>query len=176
MHRSSRGRRPRQGPKPAEIIVFDLVRVNTVALAEQTDTTAESNTDPVQAPSASLEDFRTDAYAASNNSPAGKRTGQTKRTWRERSRAVRVYVLARAKGVCEACDEDAPFLRQHDGSPYLEPHHTTRLADEGLDHPSTVAAICPTCHRRIHFGIDGDSWNQQLQKRLAEKEPRDSGV
>lgn len=157
---------------PRKIIVFDLVRVNTGALAEQTDSSAEPNTDSGQASPASLEDLRSAAYAASNNSPAEKRTGQTKRTWRERSRAVRLYVLARAKGICEACDEDAPFLRQHDGSPYLEPHHTTRLADEGLDHPSTVAAICPTCHRRIHFGIDGDAWNRRLQGRLAVKEPR----
>ena len=158
-----------------KIIVFDLVRVNTAAVAEPTDATAESNTGPVQAPAASLEDLRTTAYAACSNSPAEKRTGQTKRTWRERSRAVRAYVLARAKGTCEACDQEAPFLRQHDGSPYLEPYHTTRLADDGLDHPSTVAAICPTCHRRIHFGIDGDSWNQQLQKRLAEKERTSAG-
>ena len=57
-----------------------------------------------------------------------------------------------------------------DGTPYLEPHHTTRLADEGLDHPATVGAICPTCHRRIHSGADGAAWNERLLKRIAEKE------
>jgi 5-methylcytosine-specific restriction protein A len=56
-----------------------------------------------------------------------------------------------------------------DGTPYLETHHTTRLADEGLDHPQTVGAICPTCHRRIHSGIDGDAWNKQLKQRLLKK-------
>ncbi len=83
---------------------------------------------------------------------------------------MRDYVLARARGKCEACDQDAPFVKR-DGTPYLEPHHTTRLADEGPDHPAWVAAICPTCHRRIHSGQDGAEWNSRLEERLKQKEP-----
>lgn len=153
---------------PRKIIVFDLVRVHTAALTENIDDPADTNS--TAPPSSSLEQLCATAYTAFNNSPAGVRTSDAKRTWRERSRAVRNYVLARAKGICEACDQEAPF-RRRDGTPYLEPHHTTRLADEGLDHPRTVGAICPTCHRRIHSGIDGDAWNQRLKTRLAEKEP-----
>jgi hypothetical protein len=61
---------------------------------------------------------------------------------------VKAYVLRRANGCCEACGEEAPFVRK-DGTPYLEPHHTRRVADGGPDHPAWVAAICPTCHRQI---------------------------
>lgn len=43
----------------------------------------------------------------------------------------------------------APFQRK-DGTPYLEPHHIQRLADEGPDHPKWVGAVCPSCHREIH--------------------------
>jgi len=117
---------------------------------------------------APLSELRQKAYdAASTAVASGARI--SKQTWYARSEQVRQYVLARANGYCEACDEIAPFNRR-DGTPYLEPHHTTRLADEGLDHPATVGAICPTCHRRIHSGVDGASWNERLLKRIADKE------
>jgi hypothetical protein len=42
-------------------------------------------------------------------------------------------VLYRAVGVCQACRQPAPFARRSDGSPYLEVHHKTPLADGGSD-------------------------------------------
>lgn len=85
---------------------------------------------------------------------------------RDRSDAVRLYVLRRANGVCEGCGNGAPFARRSDGSPYLEPHHTHRLADGGPDHPSRVAALCPNCHRRIHSGDDGHELNRAIAERI----------
>jgi len=82
-----------------------------------------------------------------------------------RSEAIKLYVRKRANGFCEACKAPAPFLTKK-GEPYLEPHHTTRLADGGPDHPRYVAAICPTCHRRIHSGADGEEFNQGLRTYL----------
>lgn len=60
-------------------------------------------------------------------------------------------VLMRAAGVCESCHCTAPFTRRSDGSPYLEVHHRTRLADGGLDTVENAIAICPNCHRREHY-------------------------
>lgn len=89
----------------------------------------------------------------------------------KRSAQVKNYVLLRAEGKCEACGKPAPFLRK-DGTPYLEPHHINRLSDGGLDHPLYVGAICPDCHREIHYGVDGQEKNEALrafvQKREAE--------
>jgi 5-methylcytosine-specific restriction enzyme A len=150
-----------------EIIVFDLVPVNTAAASVKDEAAAVSESTPASLES--IEELRAAAYEAANTSTPPARNGEAKRTWYERSSKVRNYVLARAKGVCEACDRDAPF-RKRDGTPYLEPHHTTRLADEGLDHPGSVGAICPTCHRRIHSGSDGKEWNRQLQIRVKIKE------
>jgi len=82
-----------------------------------------------------------------------------------RSAAVSQYVRARAHGTCEGCGNPAPFLNRK-GEPYLEPHHTTRVSDGGPDHPAHVIALCPTCHRRIHSGEDGDSYNSELIDRL----------
>ena len=92
-------------------------------------------------------------------------TSQAKRTLYKRSRAVRQYVFMRANGHCESCKKPAPFARS-DGTPYLEPHHTTRVSDGGLDHPKHVGAICPTCHREIHYGANGSQLNVALMQHL----------
>ena len=93
-------------------------------------------------------------------------TSQAQRTLYRRSRAVRDYVLMRAQGSCESCKKPAPFARS-DGTPYLEPHHTTRVSDGGLDHPKHVGAICPSCHREIHYGAEGHRRNVALIQHLA---------
>jgi 5-methylcytosine-specific restriction protein A len=87
----------------------------------------------------------------------------------KKSKSVKDYVLVRADGTCESCDQNAPFQKPNN-RPYLEPHHTRRIADSGPDHPRWVGAICPNCHREIHFGIDGDLKNRRLIKRLGELE------
>jgi 5-methylcytosine-specific restriction protein A len=83
-----------------------------------------------------------------------------------RSEIVRRYALREADGVCQGCGEDAPFTGK-DGEPFLEVHHLYRRADGGADDPDNVVALCPNCHRRRHYGEDGDEFNQQL---IAEKE------
>jgi hypothetical protein len=94
---------------------------------------------------------------------------QQKIIYRARSRAIRLYVLRRANGRCEGCDSPAPF-RRIDGTPYLEPHHTTRLADDGPDHPAHVIAVCPNCHRRAHHSDDSAMFNRRLKRLLAKLE------
>ena len=69
----------------------------------------------------------------------------------ERNPDVVAEVLDRANGICELCNGKAPFLRR-DGSPYLEIHHTVRLADGGDDTVENAVAVCPNCHRWEHFG------------------------
>ncbi len=151
--------------KKRNLIVFNLVPVSTVA----TDGEGLSSQQVSQTSPLSLAELRRAAYMASKTGKVSSKTGSAKSSWYERSIKVRDYVLARARGVCEACNQKAPFKRK-DGSPYLEPHHTTRLADDGPDHPGWVGAICPTCHRRIHSGEDGSVWNKNLQRMLEKKE------
>ena len=61
-------------------------------------------------------------------------------------------VLNRAKGNCEQCGNRAPFIRSSDGTPYLEVHHRITLADGGEDTTDNAMAVCPNCHRKLHFG------------------------
>jgi hypothetical protein len=90
--------------------------------------------------------------------------------YRVRSKAIHLYVLNRANGHCEGCNAVAPF-RKADGRPYIEPHHTTRLADDGPDHPAKVIGLCPNCHRRAHHAEDANIFNRSLKRKLARLEP-----
>jgi 5-methylcytosine-specific restriction protein A len=143
-------------------IVFHLLSSASTAEIVETDDGGASK------PKHSLDDLRDRAYQAAKMG-AGGAGREAKTTYRERSKAVRDYVLARASGLCEACNQPAPFLRK-DGSPYLEPHHTRRLSDGGPDHPRWVGGICPNCHREIHYGKDGPDINKRLQTELERRE------
>ena len=142
---------------PRDAIIFRLV---PVACLEQLElASAES---PAEA--LTLQESRSRAIAASKvdglqDSKRGNRTVY------ERSRAVRDYVLLRAAGKCELCEQPAPF-RRSGGLPYLEPHHTTRVSDGGPDHPQFVAALCPACHREVHYGEHAQEKNIRLVERL----------
>jgi len=69
-----------------------------------------------------------------------------------RNADVVAEALYRANGICQCCESKAPFLRASDRSPYLEVHHRVRLADGGLDIVENALALCPNCHRKLHFG------------------------
>lgn len=89
--------------------------------------------------------------------------------YRVRSKAIHLYVLNRANGHCESCNAAAPF-RKPDGHAYIEPHHTTRLADDGPDHPAKVIGLCPNCHRRAHYAEDAKVFNRSLRRKLSRLE------
>lgn len=150
---------------PRQLIVFNLVPVTSQIFVDY----QQSSPSPVTSNKPSLDKLRTAAYDAATDRNATAKFTTAHQVWRERSAKVREYVLARAAGICEGCGETAPFLKK-DGSPYLEPHHTTRLADDGPDHPRWVAALCPNCHRRVHSGEDGEEFNKKVQDSLAQLE------
>jgi 5-methylcytosine-specific restriction protein A len=119
--------------------------------------------------SANLEELRQLAYHSAKSFLKPKRRMASYRT---RSLRIHTYVLHRADGYCDWCNTQAPF-RKPDGTAYLEPHHTKSLAvDNGPDHPATVIALCPACHRRAHHSEDAKKFNRSLIKRLSKIETR----
>ena len=70
----------------------------------------------------------------------------------QRNPDVVAEVLQRAGDQCERCKSKAPFLRRKDASPYLEVHHRIQLADGGEDSVENAEALCPNCHRELHYG------------------------
>ena len=69
----------------------------------------------------------------------------------KRSPYVVAEVLLRAKGKCQSCKRDAPFLKE-DGTPFLEVHHIEWLSKGGEDSVENAIALCPNCHRQAHYG------------------------
>jgi 5-methylcytosine-specific restriction protein A len=143
------------------MIVFRLVAVEDARVIEDAAGDADDADASIRL---TLADARRIALAAAAGGAAPTKESAA-RTLYVRSKAVRDYVLMRAAGMCESCHQPAPFIRKN-GTPYLEPHHTTRVSDGGPDHPRFVGAICPACHRELHFGVDGEAKNAALQERL----------
>lgn len=115
---------------------------------------------------ANIDELRKIALLSARPSATQK---ERKLIYRVRSKAIHLYVLSRANGYCEGCNAVAPF-RKADGRPYIEPHHTTRLADDGPDHPAKVIGLCPNCHRRAHSSQDAKVFNRSLERKLARLE------
>jgi len=70
----------------------------------------------------------------------------------KRNADVIAEVLLRTNGFCQKCGKEAPFKRASDETPYLEVHHIKRLADGGEDTVENAIAVCPNCHRQLHYG------------------------
>jgi len=159
----------KQGPDRTgtirDIIVFKLVPVDRLNETEIKTDSITVETKPI-----SLDEARQKALAAVKTDPQSSGTSSVRKLY-QRSTEVKAYVFMRAAGKCESCHADAPFLRK-DGTPYLEPHHINRLSDGGLDHPRYVGAICPACHREIHYGLNGSAKNEALREYVESLERR----
>jgi 5-methylcytosine-specific restriction protein A len=142
----------------------DAIVFNLVPLAKEDEIPEVT----VGAPVSDLETLRRRALEAIGTPSQGARA-TAKRTLYERSRDIRLYVLARAEGCCEACARPAPFSGLG-GAPYLEPHHIRRLSDGGPDDPRHMAAVCPNCHREIHYGVNGRTLNKRVQGVVTSRE------
>lgn len=71
----------------------------------------------------------------------------------KRNPYVVIEVLNRSGGICELCKNKAPFIRKSDGTLYLEIHHLIPLSENGDDTVENTIALCPNCHRKLHYGV-----------------------
>lgn len=67
--------------------------------------------------------------------------------------------LSRAVDRCEMPRCNSQLFDREDDRPYLEVHHILPLGESGDDTLENVAALCPSCHRELHYG------KLRLQKR-----------
>jgi len=159
--------RPDREGKTRNAIVFELGFIDYAAPSPSIEVSALSTLrGEGRLAARSLAELRRLALTGVTNAATVE---ERRRITRVRSDAVRAYVLKRAAGICEGCTNPAPFKTRR-GTPYLEPHHTTRMADGGPDHPAHVIALCPTCHRRVHHAEDGQSYNDALKQWLVKSE------
>ena len=129
-------RRPDIDGKVRKVLVFELMPVEAFDETIFSGDTAQEE-EIWQLPINILHDrIGTDFIAGSSPSERAAMI-------RYRSNYLRIYVLRRANGICEACGNNAPFTNALD-KPYLEPHHILRLSDNGPDNPRWVISLCPT--------------------------------
>ncbi|EPS2039180.1 HNH endonuclease [Citrobacter braakii] len=80
-----------------------------------------------------------------------------------RSPEVKAWILQESNGICSLCFKTAPF-RMPNGAPFLEVHHIIPLSEGGNDTPGNCAALCPNCHRAVHYSIEASSLQAKLKK------------
>lgn len=81
-----------------------------------------------------------------------------------RSPEVQAWVLNQAK-YCECCKAKPPF-NDLDGLPYLEIHHVKHLSKHGSDTLENTVAVCPNCHKELHFGERRDELVSALYRNV----------
>jgi hypothetical protein len=86
-----------------------------------------------------------------------------------RSDHIKTLIRDRAHGICEACNQPAPFL-DLEGNPFLVEHHLMPLSEGGDDTEMNTAMICANCHNHIHNGLDGTAYNTQLTEKIHQKQ------
>ncbi|QPC83549.1 HNH endonuclease [Phototrophicus methaneseepsis] len=110
----------------------------------------------------SLEQLR---LKAMNRGDSASTPLERKQVYYKRCNIIKQYALRRANGVCEGCGLSAPFYTDK-GNPFLEVHHIDRIADGGPDEIDAVVALCPNCHRKVHYGQDGPQFNEFLRQKI----------
>lgn len=160
-------KRPDRNGELRDAIVFHLDMVNN----QNINTAQTLSSKVVEAPKAvyitkpskdkSLQQLR---EIALSSTPTQASTQEKIQSIQNRSAAIKLYAKKRANGVCEGCNETAPFETK--SGPYLEVHHLTRLADGGADLPQNVIALCPTCHRKAHYSLNYLEFNSKLTDKV----------
>ena len=95
-----------------------------------------------------LDDSYLKKLAEGYGSEANSRNIKTKAY--TRNQYIAEYTRRRSKGICELCQEPAPF-KDSRGNPFLESHHIHWLSKGGPDRIENTVALCPNCHKKMHI-------------------------
>lgn len=158
--------RPDREKKLRQAIVFHLEQLPDTTRKEPSALVVQEARPSYDQKTSKLDDLRQKALLTA---PSQATMAERLVSIRMRSAAIKTYALTRANGVCEGCAAPAPFESKR--GPFLEVHHVDRLADGGPDHPSSVIALCPNCHRKAHYAKDAMGFNAVLKARIRSIEP-----
>lgn len=68
--------------------------------------------------------------------------------------------LLREEFACEVDPNHGTFISKSTANPYVEAHHFVGIAqyekfpEVDLDRTANIVSLCPSCHRKIHHGVD----------------------
>jgi 5-methylcytosine-specific restriction protein A len=152
-----------RGPKNTEVLPQAVAAPSQpeVPSGEEIGSNAEPKGEPAEsAPEAMPEPTVEPVFVDQFSLPEPPERHSTTGAAFNRSAAIRKAVLQRAQGVCEHCGQ--PGFKTPSGAIFLETHHVISLCDAGPDEAWNVVGICPTDHRRAHFGDNGSDIQKQL--------------
>jgi len=87
-----------------------------------------------------------------------------------RNASIVAGAISRASGQCEMPMCTTSLFARDDGTNFLEVHHIIPLAEGGDDVMSNAAALCPLCHRELHFGVHRIKKREILKSAILSKE------
>jgi len=83
-----------------------------------------------------------------------------------RNSILKNYVKRRSGYSCEVPDCDYVGFLKPNGEQYIEVHHIIPLSEGGEDSLLNTVALCPTCHRKLHYSENKEDLKIELQKYL----------
>jgi 5-methylcytosine-specific restriction enzyme A len=129
-------------------------------------------------------DDEDDAYQKALHSPkARKGAVESKVTRYPRDANLAATVLSEVNYTCQIDASHKTFIAASSGEPYVEAHHLVPMGvsdqypEASLDVGPNIFALCPNCHRAIHYGED-DRKRESLQQlfEIDEKSIADAGI
>jgi len=87
---------------------------------------------------------------ASNVNPKPIQAVQTIYTY-PRNNILKNYVKRRSNYSCEMPNCNYIGFNKNNGEPYIEVHHVIPLSEGGEDSIYNTVALCPNCHRALHY-------------------------
>lgn len=112
-----------------------------------------------------LDDLDKKVEETSKLGPAEKILKST--TVYKRNPFVVAWVIRRAiqtNGMCECCNQHS--FKDVNSEPYLEVHHVIPLSDDGPDTTTNAIAVCPNCHRELHYGNNRTTLREKLYETI----------
>lgn len=95
--------------------------------------------------------------------PIANKQIATINTWK-RSSIIKMQSIESAGYKCEINSNHKTFTAKRTGKLYMEGHHALPMKyqnrfQNSLDIYANVICLCPTCHRRLHYGVESEKMN-----------------
>jgi 5-methylcytosine-specific restriction protein A len=165
---SGMGRRWIEGYKPAKNVGTNVQR-RIIESLRRLDALTPQDLEPDADPDKLFRKVRRARRVPPASPPRGNREPKTVTrnvVVYERDPQVIASVLDLSNGVCDLCDEPAPFKTSLN-EPFLEVHHVVPLSEKGPDTTDNAVALCPNCHRECHYSRDTGAVQARLYVKIS---------
>ncbi len=111
-------------------------------------------------------DFDTLEEKARNTDPRPQQVQQTIYTY-SRNNTLKNYVKRRSDYSCEMPSCNYQGFQKENGERYIEIHHVIPLSERGEDSINNTVALCPNCHRALHYASNRQELREILLNYLS---------